>query len=162
MIARRAARWSPSTVPVYQRLGSEFMPPLDEGTLLYMPSTLPGISIAEAQTLLQTQDRIIKQFPEVERVLGKAGRAETSDRSGAALDAGDGRSAEAARPSGGKRRRWYSSLGAASGCSRVFRRVTPDHISHGRSWSTRWTQALQLPGRLQRLDDADQERASTC
>jgi Cu(I)/Ag(I) efflux system membrane protein CusA/SilA len=67
-----------ATVPVYQRLGSEFMPPLDEGTLLYMPSTLPGISVAEAQRLLQTQDRIIKQFPEVERVLGKAGRAETS------------------------------------------------------------------------------------
>src|SRR5512132_91117 len=67
-----------ATVPVYQRLGSEFMPPLDEGTLLYMPSTLPGISVTEAQRLLQTQDRIIKQFPEVERVLGKAGRAETS------------------------------------------------------------------------------------
>ena len=67
-----------ATVPVYQRLGSEFMPPLDEGSLLYMPSTLPGISVAEAQRLLQTQDRIIMQFPEVERVLGKAGRAETS------------------------------------------------------------------------------------
>jgi copper/silver efflux system protein len=67
-----------ATVPVFQRLGSEFMPPLDEGSLLYMPSTLPGISVAEAQRLLQTQDRIIKQFPEVERVFGKAGRAETS------------------------------------------------------------------------------------
>ncbi len=67
-----------ATVPVYQRLGSEFMPPLDEGSLLYMPSTLPGISVTEAQRLLQVQDRIIKQFPEVDRVLGKAGRAETS------------------------------------------------------------------------------------
>jgi Cu(I)/Ag(I) efflux system membrane protein CusA/SilA len=67
-----------ATVPVYQRLGSEFMPPLDEGTLLYMPSTLPGISVTEAQRLLQVQDRIIRGFPEVERVLGKAGRAETS------------------------------------------------------------------------------------
>jgi copper/silver efflux system protein len=67
-----------ATVPVYNRLGSEFMPPLDEGTLLYMPSTLPGISVTEAQRLLQTQDRIIKQFPEVDHVLGKAGRAETS------------------------------------------------------------------------------------
>jgi Cu(I)/Ag(I) efflux system membrane protein CusA/SilA len=66
------------TIPVYQRLGSEFMPPLDEGTLLYMPSTLPGISVTEAQRLLQVQDRIIKSFPEVDRVLGKAGRAETS------------------------------------------------------------------------------------
>src|SRR5262249_49722418 len=67
-----------ATVPVCQRLGSEFMRPLDEGTLLYMPSTLPGISISEAQRLLQIQDRSIKQFPEVDRVLGKAGRAETS------------------------------------------------------------------------------------
>jgi Cu(I)/Ag(I) efflux system membrane protein CusA/SilA len=67
-----------ATVPVFERLGSEFMPPLDEGTLLYMPSTLPGISESQAQQLLQVQDRIIKQFPEVESVLGKAGRAETS------------------------------------------------------------------------------------
>ena len=66
------------TVPVYQRLGSEFMPPLDEGALLFMPTTMPGISIAEAQRLMQAQDRILMQFPEVERVLGKAGRAETS------------------------------------------------------------------------------------
>jgi copper/silver efflux system protein len=66
------------TVPVFERLGSEFMPPLDEGTLLYMPSTLPGISVGEAQRLLQTQDKIIKRFPEVDTVMGKAGRAETS------------------------------------------------------------------------------------
>ncbi len=66
------------TVPVYQKLGSEFMPPLDEGTLLFMPTTLPGISVAEAQRLMQVQDRILMRFPEVERVLGKAGRAETS------------------------------------------------------------------------------------
>ena len=54
------------------------MPPLDEGALFYMPSTMPGISIREAQKLLQVTDRIIKQFPEVDRVLGKAGRADTS------------------------------------------------------------------------------------
>ena len=66
------------TVPVYFRLGSEFMPPLDEGALLYMPTTLPGISVTEAQRLLQVQDKIIKSFPEVERVFGKAGRAETA------------------------------------------------------------------------------------
>ena len=66
------------TIPVYQRLGSEFMPPLDEGALLYMPTTLPGLSIAEAERLLQVQDRLIKSFPEVDRVFGKAGRAETS------------------------------------------------------------------------------------
>ncbi|HUJ26351.1 MAG TPA: CusA/CzcA family heavy metal efflux RND transporter [Myxococcales bacterium] len=66
------------TIPVYLKLGSEFMPPLDEGTLLYMPTTLPGMSVGEAQSLLQTQDRILKSFPEVETVFGKAGRAETS------------------------------------------------------------------------------------
>ena len=66
------------TVPVFQRLGSEFMPPLDEGSLLYMPSTLPGISITQAQQLMQVQDKIIKRFQEVDTVLGKAGRAETS------------------------------------------------------------------------------------
>jgi copper/silver efflux system protein len=66
------------TAPVYTHLGSEFMPPLEEGSILYMPSTMPGISIREAQKLLQVSDRIIKQFPEVDRVLGKAGRSETS------------------------------------------------------------------------------------
>jgi copper/silver efflux system protein len=66
------------TVPVFQKLGSEFMPTLDEGALFYMPTTMPGISIGKAQDLLQSTDRIIKGFPEVEQVLGKAGRAETS------------------------------------------------------------------------------------
>jgi len=67
-----------ATVPVYRQLGSEFMPPLEEGSLLYMPTTAPGLSIAEAQRLLQASDAVIKQFPEVDRVLGKAGRAETA------------------------------------------------------------------------------------
>jgi Cu(I)/Ag(I) efflux system membrane protein CusA/SilA len=66
------------SIPVYFRLGSEFMPPLNEGAVLYMPTTLPGISVTEAQKLLQLQDKILKSFPEVERVHGKAGRAETS------------------------------------------------------------------------------------
>jgi copper/silver efflux system protein len=67
-----------ATVPVFMSLGSEFMPPLDEGALFYMPTTMPGISISEAQKLTQVTNRIIKQFPEVDRVLGKAGRADTS------------------------------------------------------------------------------------
>jgi Cu(I)/Ag(I) efflux system membrane protein CusA/SilA len=66
------------TIPVYGQLGSEFMPPLDEGTVLYMPTTLPGISVTEAQKLMQTMDQQLKKFPEVECVFGKAGRAETS------------------------------------------------------------------------------------
>ncbi len=67
-----------TTVPVYLRLGQEFMPPLNEGVILYMPTTLPGLSVTEAQRLMQTEDRILRTFPEVERVWGKAGRADTS------------------------------------------------------------------------------------
>jgi Cu(I)/Ag(I) efflux system membrane protein CusA/SilA len=67
-----------TTIPVYFKLGSEFMPPLNEGTVLYMPITLPGISVTEAQQLMETQDRILKQFPEVITVHGKAGRADTA------------------------------------------------------------------------------------
>ncbi len=65
-------------IPVYLKLGSEFMPPLNEGAILYMPTTLPGISVTETGKLLQIQDKIFKEFPEVERVFGKAGRALTS------------------------------------------------------------------------------------
>jgi Cu(I)/Ag(I) efflux system membrane protein CusA/SilA len=60
------------------RMGSEFMPPLDEGTILYMPTTLPGIPVARARELVRQQDSILKQFPEVEHVWGKAGRANTA------------------------------------------------------------------------------------
>lgn len=66
-----------ATLPAFLHLGTEFMPPLEEGSLLYMPSTMPGISITEAQKLLQTTDAILHRFPEVDQVLGKAGRAET-------------------------------------------------------------------------------------
>jgi len=65
------------TVPVVKRLGSEFMPPLNEGTLLYMPTSVPGMSDATARDVLQRQDQVIKQFPEVESVFGKAGRFDT-------------------------------------------------------------------------------------
>ena len=66
------------TIYPVQRLGSEFMPTLNEGTLFYMPTTLPGLSITKAAELLQTQNKIIKSFPEVESVWGKAGRAGTA------------------------------------------------------------------------------------
>ena len=66
------------TVYPVLRLGTEFMPPLNEGTLLYMPVTLPGISITQAAETLQTQNKIIKGFPEVASVFGKAGRANTA------------------------------------------------------------------------------------
>ncbi len=65
------------TVPLIMRTGSEFMPPLDEGSILFMPTMLPNISMTEAKRILQVQDAIIKSVPEVEHVLGKVGRAET-------------------------------------------------------------------------------------
>ncbi|RWH81216.1 MAG: efflux RND transporter permease subunit [Mesorhizobium sp.] len=72
-IAALAATYWPA-----RQIGSEFMPNLDEGTLMYMPTTLPGLSVTKAADLMQMQDRIIKSFPEVESVFGKAGRAQTA------------------------------------------------------------------------------------
>jgi len=82
-------RWKKSTIAIAllallvslypaSQLGSEFMPTLNEGSLLYMPASLPGMSITKAAELMQTQDKIIKSFPEVESVFGKAGRANTA------------------------------------------------------------------------------------
>lgn len=62
----------------YSRLGSEFMPPLDEGDILYMPTTFPGISITKAKELMQQTDKVLTSFPEVDHVFGKVGRAETA------------------------------------------------------------------------------------
>lgn len=67
-----------ATLPVFFRLGSEFMPPLNEGTILYMPTALPAMSVTEAGKVLQSMDRVLKSFPEVERVFGKAGRSSTA------------------------------------------------------------------------------------
>jgi Cu(I)/Ag(I) efflux system membrane protein CusA/SilA len=116
-----------ATIPIYQRLGSEFMPPLDEGVLLYMPTTMPGISVTEAQRLLQVQDRIIKSFPEVARVFGKAGRAET------ATDPAPFSMMETVivlKPQGEwpRRQRWYSAW-APEWLQRQLRRIWPDHQS---------------------------------
>ena len=66
------------TIPLLASLGSEFMPPLDEQSILFMPVTLPDISNSEAKRILQVQDKIIKSVPEVDKVLGKAGRASTA------------------------------------------------------------------------------------
>ncbi len=66
------------TVPAFMSLGSEFMPPLNEGSILYMPITTPGIGVTEASHVLQVQDRLIKQFPEVQSVFGKIGKSETA------------------------------------------------------------------------------------
>jgi Cu(I)/Ag(I) efflux system membrane protein CusA/SilA len=78
IVVAAAAALMIATVPVFQRLGSEFMPPLDEGSLLVMPTTFPGISIEEARRALQRQHQTIMSFAEVASVHGKAGRAETA------------------------------------------------------------------------------------
>ncbi len=76
--AAREAAFKVGKLFPYQNIGSEFMPPLYEGDLLYMPTTFPGVSPTKARELLQTTDQLIKSFPEVEQVFGKAGRAETA------------------------------------------------------------------------------------
>jgi Cu(I)/Ag(I) efflux system membrane protein CusA/SilA len=131
------------TVPVLEKLGSEFMPPLDEGSLLYMPSTLPGISVTEAQKLLQIQDRIIKSFPEVDTVLGKSGRAETS------TDPAPFSMMETVinlKPHQGWRKvnTWYDSW-APKWLRPVLGRITPDHIST-EQLVDEMNQALKIPG----------------
>jgi len=115
------------TVPIFFRPGSEFMPPLDEGVLLYMPTTLPGISVTEAQKLLQVQDQVLKSFPEVERVFGKAGRAET------ATDPAPFSMMETVvvlkpHDQWPKVPRWYSSW-APESVQSILRRAWPDHKS---------------------------------
>jgi Cu(I)/Ag(I) efflux system membrane protein CusA/SilA len=67
-----------ATVLPWRRLGSEFMPPLQEGSILFMPTTVPGVSIAQAREIMRYQDSVLASFPEVETVLGKAGRADTA------------------------------------------------------------------------------------
>ncbi|OQX12197.1 MAG: cation transporter [Desulfobulbaceae bacterium A2] len=115
------------SVPAYFTLGSEFMPPLNEGTILYMPTTMPGISVAQAQDLLMAQDRLLRAFPEVERVMGKAGRADTS------TDPAPFSMMETVvvlRPESQwrEKKRWYSDW-LPEWLRPLLRPVWPDHIS---------------------------------
>ena len=131
------------TIPVFRGLGSEFMPPLDEGAILYMPSTMPGISIGEAQKLLQITDRILKQFPEVDRVLGKAGRAETSTDP-APLSMLETVITLKPRSEWRHVETWYSSW-APGWARQIFRHITPDTISTEQLVEQMNT-AVKLPG----------------
>jgi Cu(I)/Ag(I) efflux system membrane protein CusA/SilA len=115
------------TIPVFNKIGSEFMPPLDEGTLLYMPTTLPGVSVAEATRILQQEDKLLKSFPEVQSVFGKAGRAES------ATDPAPYSMMETTivlkpQDQWPKRKRWYSDH-APEWTQRVLSRFWPDHKS---------------------------------
>ncbi|MBI5779971.1 MAG: efflux RND transporter permease subunit [Planctomycetes bacterium] len=115
-----------TTIPVYFKLGSEFMPPLNEGSILYMPTTLPGISVTEAQRLLQVQDKIIKSIPEVVSVFGKAGRAETSTDP-APFSMMETTVVLKPREQWRKKERWYSGLPVI--LQWPFRSIWPDRIS---------------------------------
>ena len=132
-----------ATVPVFLGLGSEFMPPLEEGSLMYMPTTMPGISITEANHLLQITDRIIGSFPEVDRVLGKIGRADTSTDP-APLSMIETVVTLKPKSEWRKQDTWYSSW-APEWLKSVFRRVTPDHISQDQLIDE-MNEALRLPG----------------
>jgi Cu(I)/Ag(I) efflux system membrane protein CusA/SilA len=134
------------SLPVYFKLGSEFMPPLDEGTLLYMPSTLPGISVTEATRVLEEQDRIIRNFPEVERVFGKAGRADTSTDP-APYSMMETTIMLKPQDQWPKVNRWYSKS-APPRLQAILRRFWPDHLStqdliYGPGGMN---DALQIPG----------------
>jgi Cu(I)/Ag(I) efflux system membrane protein CusA/SilA len=131
------------SIPVYQSLGSEFMPRLDEGSILYMPTTMPGISIGEAQRLLTTTDSLILQFPEVERVLGKSGRADTSTDP-APLSMLE--TVIVLKPKSEWRHvpTWYSSW-APNWAVVVFRHFTPDTIS-SEELIRRLDVTLRVPG----------------
>lgn len=131
------------SLPVYLKLGHEFMPPLNEETILYMPTTMPGLSVTEAQRLMELEDRILKSFPEVVSVFGKAGRADTS------TDPAPFSMMETTvvlKPPAEWRHkeRWYSSW-APGWLAGVFRPIWPDRIS----WQElidEMNAALQIPG----------------
>jgi Cu(I)/Ag(I) efflux system membrane protein CusA/SilA len=131
------------SLPMFWKIGAEFMPAVEEGSLLYMPSTMPGISIAESQKLLQVTDRILLKFPEVDHVLGKAGRADT------ATDPAPLSMLETVivlKPQSEWRKVdvWYSSW-APNWLLPLLRRITPDHISE-QQLVAEMNAALQVPG----------------
>ncbi|HEY6923345.1 MAG TPA: efflux RND transporter permease subunit, partial [Steroidobacteraceae bacterium] len=131
------------TIPLFWKIGSEFLPPLEEGSLLYMPTTMPGISIAEAQRLLQVTDGVLKSFPEVDHVLGKTGRADT------ATDPAPLSMLETIvvlKPHSEWRRThtWYSSW-APNWMLPVLRHITPDHMSEA-ELIAQMNEALKIPG----------------
>lgn len=133
-----------ATVPLFFMVGKEFMPPLNEGSILYMPTTLPGISVTEAGKLLQVQDKILKSFPEVVTVFGKSGRANT------ATDPAPYSMMETTvllKPpeEWSEKKRWYSWMPGFM--KAPFRLIWPDRIS----WEeliAKMDAAMKLPGQV--------------
>lgn len=132
-----------SVIPIYFKLGSEFMPPLNEGTILYMPTTLPGISVTSAKNLLILQDRILKSFPEVETVFGKAGRADTSTDP-APFSMMETTVVLKPKEQWREKKRWYSEW-APEFLKKVLRTIWDDRISY-QELISEMDRALQIPG----------------
>jgi Cu(I)/Ag(I) efflux system membrane protein CusA/SilA len=133
------------TLPFFFTLGKEFMPMLNEGSILYMPTTLPGISVTEASKLLQLQDKIIKSFPEVVSVFGKTGRAATSTDP-APYSMMETTVLLKPQAEWRKKERWYSKIvpGFLKG---PFETFWPEH----RTWDeliTEMDAALKIPGQV--------------
>jgi Cu(I)/Ag(I) efflux system membrane protein CusA/SilA len=130
------------SIPIYFQMGSEFMPPLDEGSLLYMPTTMPGLSVTEAQNVLQNMDRSLRLFPEVQSVFGKAGRAETSTDP-APFSMMEITIVLKPHEQWRKKPRWYSDWPEWS--HGLFRPIWPDRIST-EELVAEMDQAMQFPG----------------
>jgi len=132
------------TLPFFFTLGREFMPMLNEGSILYMPTTLPGISVTEASKLLQVQDKLLKSFPEVTSVFGKAGRAATSTDP-APYSMMETTVLLKSQEEWPKKHRWYSGIpGFLKGPFEIF---WPER----RTWDeliTEMDTALKLPGQV--------------
>lgn len=133
-----------ATIPVYLRLGREFMPPLNEETVLYMPTMLPGVSAAQALQVLQRQDAVLAAFPEVARVYGKAGRAETATDP-APLSMIETTLILKPPEQWTERRRWYSGWSPEWLKKLLFRRLASDRISYD-DLIAEMDRAVALPG----------------
>ncbi len=137
------------TIIPLRNIGSEFMPPLNEGDLLYMPTTDPGISISKAREILQQTDRIIKTFPEVQRVFGKIGRAETATDPAplSMIETTVTLHPEENWPKRKTVSRWYSGLPLPDFLKGGLARIWPEHRSvTQRELITELNAAIQFPG----------------
>ncbi|MBW0000983.1 MAG: efflux RND transporter permease subunit [Verrucomicrobia bacterium] len=133
-----------ATVPVYFQLGREFMPPLNEETVLYMPTMLPGVSATQALQVLQRQDAVLASFPEVVRVYGKAGRAQTATDP-APLSMIETTLVLKPPEQWRERRRWYSGWSPEWLKRLLFRRLASDRITYDQLVSE-MNRAVTLPG----------------
>src|SRR5581483_7855988 len=132
-----------ATIPLLWKISSEFMPSVDEGSLLYMPTTMPGISIAESQKLLQVTDAILKTFPEVDHVIGKTGRADTATDP-APLSMLETTIVLKPQSEWRKAHVWYSAW-APNWLLPLLRHITSDHISE-EQLIAEMNSALKIPG----------------